>query len=219
MRGILTILLICGVVTACGPQERDAPPARVMEKPAAPIEIDPTVPVAQLQDIGDVEQRVRISGTLAEHAAAPNIDVVDRITPHDVYTMSTITVSPPYPEELWIGFTVSTPDEWGDNPVVLHTTILRDDEPLVEFPTVLGEHAHRTEHPERGEWLDRYQEVDVLQGLDTVPDTMLVIADARALLMPVGTEEEDLDPYTAETPETRRTVLSSNPVRINFEPQ
>jgi len=220
MRGILTALLVTMLFAACGQPDSTEPPGRTVPAPkmqVEKVEYDPTVPVQKAQDIGDVEQRVRIAGTLADHEREnPRVAVRELITPHDVFTLSTITVHPPFPEELWVEFSVTTPENWEENPVVLHTTVLREEEPIGDFYTMLGEHAQRDTHPERGEWLDRNLEVNALEGLEEVPETLLLVAEARAHLMPIGTREEGLDPLTAEAPEDRRTVVISNPVRINF---
>ncbi|MCK5642982.1 MAG: hypothetical protein KAJ19_19400, partial [Gammaproteobacteria bacterium] len=59
--------------------------------------------------------------------------------------------------------------------------------------------------------------IDLLADLEELPTTMLVIAEAEALLMPAGTDAAKLDPRTAETDESNTATLFSNPIRVNFE--
>ena len=57
-------------------------------------------------------------------------------------------------------------------------------------------------------------DVDLMQGLAAPPETLLAVGKLDAFLMDTGTPEAGLDPATATS--ASRTVLQSNPVRVNF---
>jgi hypothetical protein len=59
-------------------------------------------------------------------------------------------------------------------------------------------------------------DVDVLFGLNTIPETMLVTMEADALLLPKGIDLTKVDPYTVSEGDRTKSITFT-PVRINFE--
>ena len=56
--------------------------------------------------------------------------------------------------------------------------------------------------------------IDVLGDLQEVPETMLVVVEAQAMLLPEETDVRALDPANTTAPPADTTKLLSNPVRI-----
>ncbi len=179
------------------------PPADVPEVPAPPTGV-PGV------DAGYVEVTVTISGSLLPQADTPSIQVEELVAQRNKnITVATIDVAQPYPAGLPLEFTVAGNDAaFAVTPVLMRGRILRDDtDELGTFTTVL---AGQTDV--RG---GRF-EADALQGLNTLPETMLVVAEAETLLLPPGTDVDAIDVATVATTPNRTTTLRSNPIRINF---
>ena len=182
--------------------EMAAHPAAAPESPApkGPIPIN----------VGDVESGIQVKATIAPENKAANVAVDEMTTARSQMVMCTVTVSPPYPEHLPVTFTVTASRDFLERVVVLQGNGLRDDAPLE--PRYSAVVSARTA-PE-GEKYTRTFTVDVMQGLSAAPKTMLVNAKLDALLMPALADLEKLDPATAQS--TDKTVIFSNPVRINF---
>jgi hypothetical protein len=121
--------------------------------------------------------------------------------------MSTVTVKPPYPKELWVTFNLKAVQDFKDTPVVLRTKILADKQEIDSFSKVVAEQV-MTAAP--------VHSTNVLAKLDTPPKTMLVYAQAEALLMPEGTDAATIDPATLTAVAGRQGTVISNPVRIDF---
>jgi hypothetical protein len=104
-----------------------------------------------------------------------------------------------------------------ERPVVLRGAVYRDDAPLSPaLETVVGAGGPAAAAVPAAPVAARPKmvEVDLMQGLAPVPDTMLVVGKLDAFLMDAGASEAGLDPATATS--ASRTVLQSNPVRVNF---
>ena len=201
MKRIAVVFLLLGSLVTCGPRQPAEPPA------TGTIGLPPATSGAEHEiNIGDVEATVRILGTLAPESEAPNITV--QTYEHAlVVDLATITVSPPFPDELKVLFTTRGLRSFGVTPVAVRAKVFVDKKEVYSYALKFGLRAEY-ERPE--------EVVDVLAGLETIPDTMLVHVEAEAVLMPEGTNEVSLDPLTATASIERRTTIRSNPVRINF---
>jgi len=164
-------------------------------------------------NIGDVEAKVFINGTVVERSQGPNVKVEQMEARNERITFTTVDVSPPYPSEFWVNFQIRSEESYGKQPVVLRGRMLRDESLLGEFHTVLGRDATRgyTASPP----LHSYS-CDILAGLDAVPESVLVLVEADVLLMSPGTPEASVDPVTAEVEAEFRATIRSNPLRVNF---
>ncbi len=212
---------ICCVMTAiiliCGCSGRDADKRDVLEAnpdrgTTAPASAAP-LPERPPIDLGDVDSGVLIIGSLAPASVSSTV-VEDRVeTLRDTVAMVTITVHPPYPEQLFIRFEFDASRNFEERPVVARARAYRDDTTALgeEYACLLGREATTP----AGQSPKCAFVVDALEGLEAPPATLLLHAQADAWLMEVGTVEDLLDPRSATSPE--RVSLQSNPVRINFE--
>ncbi len=167
-------------------------------------------------DLGDVDSGIMINGTLAPEAQSDAVAADYIETMRGTLSMTTITVHPPYPEELSILFELVSTRAFEERPVVVRARAYRDQEtPLgEEYASLMGKDAATIPVDAAGRLQPRQFVVDALEGLDAIPETMLLHVQADAWLMEAGTVEELIDPRTATSPE--RVTLLSNPVRINF---
>ncbi|MBI2433824.1 MAG: hypothetical protein HYV26_13235 [Candidatus Hydrogenedentes bacterium] len=210
------VLVLCG----CQPKERAEPQeTKAVTAPGTagkPGGAGPSTAISTLKDVGDVEQEISISGKLAEQSVSAQIQEETLTNIREAVTMDTITVQPPFPKELWVEFKIRGAAGYGPQPVVLRGTVLRENEPIGEFKTIIGKYARAARLPEGVTPPQLVFQFNVLEGIETPPETMLVFAEADALLMPLDTPEESIDPATATADEAQRTQIRSNPVRINF---
>ncbi len=178
-------------------------------KPAAPVDDTSAVMGKELK-VGDVEQTVTINMSLSQRSQARNIteevlaDKLERVR------LLTININPPFPNSLWLDTVVKAKNDFHYTPVVLRGSYLRNEkESLGDIKLVLA-----------GRFSDDYnlQPIDVLAGLEQVPETMLISMDLEALLMPPGTDPAAIKPDTATTPPERitRAMYYKTAVRINF---
>ncbi len=220
MNRYLVPFMVCvALLSACsgrddGDREPPAPQAdsRVVFPPPTGA-----VPERPPIDLGDVDSGIFIVGTLAPASKADSISEEYIETQRNTVSMAVITVRPPFPERLLIRFELTATRAFEERAVVVRARALRDDDTLPdkEYAYVMGKDANRTPVDNAGVSHPRVFDVDALEGLDAVPETMLVHARADAWLMDGVTPEELLDPRMASSSE--RVTLLSNPVRINFE--
>ncbi|MBW7863531.1 MAG: hypothetical protein GX580_00910 [Candidatus Hydrogenedens sp.] len=186
--------------------------------PGAPLaELDTgaeTKPVPT--DVGDVESSIVFSATATPGILPEQVSVDEMMTARGRMAMCTITVRPPYPASLMVRLTLEPQREFADTPVVLRGHAYRDEAPLSPgLATVIGANAPPpSAAPQMPVTWQRTFDVDVMQGLATPPDSMLVVGRLDAYLTSPGTPENSLDPATAES--AKKTQLLSSPVRINF---
>jgi hypothetical protein len=181
--------------------------ADTMAEGQAPV--DPTVmEIADENaiDIGDVEQGVRIIGLLTATSTSENIVQTVIRDKRDRITLVNITVNPPNPGTLWIGVRMACTRDFVERPVVLDTKVLVDGRLMDTFTAVLAEGAQENR---------MQRNVEVLFGLDEIPETMLVSMESEALLLPEGTDITTIDPYSI-TEGQRTKAISHAPVRIDF---
>lgn len=196
----LALAMACG---ACGPPERNRDLAPVEE---TQTEVPPA-PVPTELNIGDVEQQIDIEAALAPESSSGHIKEDPVIEKSGRIKILTITMSPPHPQKLLIRYTINSRQAWDTRPVVLRGRLLVDRErEIASLATVLGADAQRNSFE---------LVVDVLQGLDRVPETLGVTFSGEALLMPRDTDVATIDPKTAESSE-RSGALYATVVRVNF---
>ena len=118
-------------------------------------------------------------------------------------------------DALSVMFVIVSTRDFVERPVVMRTRTYRDDAVIGdEQGYVLGKNAKLRPETDPAAAPPRMFVVNALEGLTEIPDTLLLHARADAWLMPVGTDEETLNPLTDTAPD--RVPLMSNPVRINF---
>lgn len=173
-----------------------------------------TAAAAKALDIGDVEQTTALNITLSDRSTASNVQVEQMLESKlDRVALLTITVTPPYPEQLWLSPMLKTREGFDENPVVWRGEFVRDGEVVIdEFALLLNERFHK-EYP--------LPDFDALAGLDTVPGSMLIEVRPEAMLFPPDTDAATIDPDTAnlDDPARRATygALYTTTVRIAFE--
>ncbi|MBI1319708.1 MAG: hypothetical protein GC168_12280 [Candidatus Hydrogenedens sp.] len=197
-------------LAGCGPS------AKKTETSAASPELPPLTSANVGLDIGDAEHHLTVEARLATEGRAPNIAVDELIDDTKQLSLVTLTVSEPMPSSLPISFTLKSTENFGDSPVAVIGQALRDNDPIFDFTAVAGAEAHKLPQRSGGQppaiWT-----VDVLEGLDSVPDTMLINARIILKMAPKGTPEADVDPGSIEVTPEFESVEFTNPVRINFE--
>ncbi len=166
--------------------------------------------------IGDVEGKVFMTANIAQESRAANIDIQELVSRNERVHLRTITVTEPFPESLLCEFQLTSEQNFPDNPVAIRGRILRDEDEIGNFVAVLGEHAVRRIVLDIENLPSLKYQFDVLESLDTIPETMLVVAEFEAMLTPTGTDESTLDPATIQVSNANSNILRSNPLRINF---
>jgi len=183
-------------------------PPKAPEGAAKPAEAPLAKPVEPGLDIGDVEAGVVVSATVPAEAITDQVSVDNMETARKRLSMATVTVKPPYPQKLIVRVTLAPQVSYEKQPVVVRGKLRRDEQPIEpEFSTIVSKGGPIGDNTIKFDF-------DVMQGLSAPPDTMLVYARFDAWLMPKGTPPTGLDPNSANS--DQHTVLTSNPVRINF---
>jgi len=216
MKHQLTILIACillaATLPACDSSNTQTESADSMVADAMAADqsyIDPTAMEVREEnaiDVGDVEQAIRIVGILSDISKSD--DVIENIIMdgRDRIRVVNIEVNPPNPDTLWLGIRVDCTREFIERPVVLDTSVLVDGKVMDSFTVILAAQAQKN-HFQR--------DVEVLFGLDEIPETMLVTMESEALLLPEGTDLEVIDPYSV-TEGQRTKAIAHTPVRIDF---
>jgi len=220
MRKWMALFAVAALVAGCSAEkfvtpEEKANMTTVMEKGS---------PVHDVLTIGDVEGNTTVEANIPQELRGVNLKVEELSTrSREVVTMATATVKPPYPESLEVRVVIHCKKQFRERPVAVRGTVYReldnaDREAVGTFQTVLGSNAVRYQEKD---WLTEPPlqfSADALAGLDTAPETMLVYAEVEVVLTAEGTDEATLDPATATPPiPADASVMSSNPLRINFE--
>lgn len=218
MRLIVFLVLAACVLLPAGCSQGGEPPSAEPKRADAPPAAQPQAPEAApgpaVIDIGDVESSIVVKATVPPDGLPPQVTVEEMETARGRLALCTVTVRPPYPASLTLRMTLEPQRGFAERPVVLRGAVHRDDAPLSPaLETVVG--AGGSAVPAAPVAARPQQvEVDLMQGLSPVPDTMLVVGKLDAFLMDAGAPEAGLDPATATS--ASRTVLQSNPVRVNF---
>lgn len=190
-----------------------AEPAPVPEPPAPPMPAEPKQPPL---DIGDVDSGIFIHGILDPDSASETVTADYIETLRGTLSLTTITVREPFPEQLRVRFELKAKRNFAGRPVVIRARAYRGDNEAIgeEYACVMGSDAQNpVSGPDKEPFTPAYT-VNVLDGLEAIPDTLLVHGRADAWLMPEGTAEGLIDPRSAVSPD--QVPLMGNPVRINF---
>ena len=206
MRALRDIILVAFVVAvaSCNPA-----PARNEAGSSSPERSSSSSPVVAKKtfDLGDAETSLKLEAKVGAASANPSVKVDETLDFRKKLVLTAVDVAPPAPKEFWVTFILQSSSAFKEAPVVVRGKVFRDDSEVGAFATVLG--ADATTKPFK-------QDVDVVAGLSTAPNTMLVHAEAEVILLPEGTDPATVDPKTVTgTLDTTGSVLS-NPMRINF---
>lgn len=202
----IIVLTLATAVAACGPPE---PKPRESPAPGEPEATYPQLSEDAPFNIGDVEQLcLYIEADLAPQSASPSIAVTKIADRQDTVKIVTIDVSPPYPEELWLTYRVKSKKDLADHPVALRAKVIADDREVGSFSLVLAGGATKNTFE---------NQVNVFEGLDSVPESIGVRVAPVAALFPTGTDAATIDPETAETDEMSGAIYFAF-VRVNFLP-
>jgi len=197
---VLVVLLAASLCCSCG-QKESRPP--VVPEPAS----TPDIP-SQGIDIGKVEYSLILDTVLADKSHSPNITNHEMTNPRYRLDLVTLDVAPPYPETLWLTLRQSFAQKLESTPVVFRAVISRDNTPIALFNFLIDPDAPLTPYE---------YTFNAFEGLSSLPETMLISAQAEIIILPAGTDPAQIDVDTYEgTPEVTGAVLS-NPVRINLK--
>lgn len=219
---ISVVGLGCVLLAACsgGGQDRDpsegfAPVQRGVQT-ATSATAETTQPPEL--NIGDVEALVRLTLKAPAEQFPPGAEVEPMETRKGYLAAWYVTLKPPYPPAIQVTLDLNVTQEFTERPVIMEIELLRDDQPIgVSWRTLITRRIFLpgTEAPDG----PRSFQADVLQGLTAPPESMLIVARARAVLVPKGTDPASLDWQHFDlnsVPAEDRTTLFSNPVRITF---
>lgn len=160
-------------------------------------------------NVGDMEQVIHVNLRLLDQSETPAVAVSIREDPLDRVRRLDISVDPPFPEKLWLEISVQIRELFKETPIVLRGKLLADEKREIGTIAVVltGER--------RGDYV--LEPVNVLGGLDDLPDSMLITLDLEGLLMPAGTDPATIDPTTATTdPDRMSHAMTSTVVRLEF---
>lgn len=220
MRTHLLIVALAVVIAGCSnPKPKAAPPLELPpgQESAAAMQS----PAEKVIDIGDVESSISCELNLAEADRAAGWKVTELRDTRKGLSMVTAEL-PAAPETMPVTASIHSLAAFADTPVMVRGRLLREVNPgerveIGTFSLVAGRWAESL--PSRGEnqppasW-----SFNALEGLDTVPESMMLMVETTLVLTPFGTDETALDPETADTAEGFSTVELSNPLRINITP-
>lgn len=223
MKSRLVCLLTCCILAAAcsekdsGNKEAPAPQAPDSGAPlATPGEPPPPEPKSPPLDIGDVDSGIFIQGILDPKSESETVTAEYIETLRDTLSLTTITVREPFPEQVLVRFELKAKRNFEGRPVVIRARAYRGDNEVIgeEYACIMGSDARNpVRGPDNVPFTHAYT-VNVLEGLDAIPETMLVHGRADAWLMPEGTVETLIDPKSATSPD--EVPLIGNPVRVNF---
>lgn len=210
MKKCVILLTAVAVLSACKPKKPWSP----YDESGVPNEWDKNSQADSFTrneqvraDIGDVEAQVYVQGELMAVSKTPNITVNDSEDIHGNILVSNITVSGDRPENLWINYRIKCGRNFEGAPALIRAQVLVDDKVAGSFATVLGSKAMRN---------GVNAKVDLLRPFNgQVPDSFLAKVKGDLFLFPDGTDENTLNPETAES-DQRSQALAATIVRVNF---
>lgn len=205
MRTFGCCIAIALAAAGCGGPARDPDRDPAPPQPAVPLANDATGGKAHVLDIGDVEARIHVAGTLDEASRAENIEADEYTTPKGDLNMTTVTVKPPFPEQLQVRFSLKGNQRFAERPVALKGAVYRNKERVKEISAVYADPADAPSFV-----------FNALEGLETLPDSLLLHVRLQGVLMPKGTDPASVKPAEAAYTAEAAAHLISNPIRINF---
>jgi len=213
---------VCFLLVGCSGGSQDRDPAEILASgPRGARTNTAAVPepvLAPELNIGDVEAMVRLSLKAPAEQFPPTAEVEPMETRKGHLAAWYVTLKPPYPPTIQVTLDLNVMREFTKRPVIMEIELLRDDQPFgVSWRTLITRHMPQpgAEAPDG----PRSFQADVLQGMTAPPESMLVVARARAVLVPKGADPASLDWEHFDlnsVPAEDRTIMYSNPVRITF---
>lgn len=188
------VLLLTGF--GCSPQAPQTPPE---DAPAQSVMV--RMEPEKALDIGDVEADARLEVTLDEAMRDTDITVEEMRTAMGELNLTRIDLPWPPPEQLLLHCEMKYSNNYTNTPVSADIRLLRDDVIVANEGGILA--GRSFENP-------LAFVVDVFEGLQEFPETMLVHAELTLAFFP----DENAAVINTET-----TTKLSNPVRINFAPR
>ncbi len=189
-------------MTACSPP----PPSSSDPGTGTP---PPPPPVAEtVIGLGDVETSMTFKAVLDPASNADNVRSHELMSMRKDLAMVEVTVSRPFSEHLWLHLSIAKNTVgFRGNPVVVRGGVFIDEVKVKAFGYGF------TNPPEPGHWEER---LDVLAGLEDIPKTMLVHAEAELILLNKGDPIPE-DVQAVESGPDNTATIYSNPVRIDFK--
>lgn len=201
----IAIALLIPALIACSPGTKsgaNAPPAPI-EDPAAIASI---IPGASLT-IGDVETSlifvVRPSQLLVTD---PNIDVNEEENFKKKLVKTTVDFKTPPGDRLPFVYAIASKRNYEEHVVQVKGTVKADGKSIRTFSGVFGKDAMN--NPIGGDVLLR-------DHFDSLPDTMLIMAEAELVFFK-NTSENSVTVDTPAPDDAERVTIYSNTVRVNF---
>lgn len=208
MRAIGISILVCLVGCSgktSAPAGGDVPPDSVtaIDDSNVPAATDPRY---GMREIGDVVAHLELAVALDVRSNLPSLKNTESLTKKDILAMVIIDVSPPIPEELWMGVRVISGKNFPGTLVLVKGSIFVEGKEVGSFAHVMGAEAREQ---------TMLTTFDLMEVLDEVPETLLIHATAKVSVFE-GDDESAIDPATAVAPAGKTSVIESNPARINF---
>lgn len=196
-------MVIVGFVVACSPE----PPSIAAIRETADsgvVRVSGSSPFS----IGDVETGIVIKGRLDLRSKSRNIEYQETLTAKKDLAMVNITVNQPFPEELWLHFTIRKGGtDFEDNVVIVRGAVFLDETPIQQIEYAIP--------PARIQPFVHEIRVDVMAHLSSIPDTLLARLSIEAILL-MGVHEIPEDISAVKTASDSTVAVRSNPVRIDF---
>lgn len=214
----VTVVALLPLMSCNSPSEpSDAEADKMLENPkssdSAPKESAPAAPEKLSLTRGDVEANVWCEAVLDPKYQSPTVQYTELKDARPRVNMGTVTLTPPFPTSLPIAVFVKAGQGFKEAPVVLRARVVRTEGKDSANETVLDTfNAIISENPRNRIVMEK--EIDVLAGVQQLPESYLVLIKAEALLMPEGTDPATLDLATATTSSERIAQILSNPLRI-----
>lgn len=220
MKYAALLLTTALIFAGCGGSE--SAPAPETREAAATVDRAAALP-AKAKTIGDLEAEVDFELTLDEETAPPGVTMESLRSQRKKLNMVTVTVPGARPDALWLSIDLGTRLSFPERPVVASGRLIRDlengqEETLFTFETIFDENASRSARREEGDYPPQHFRAEVLQGLEEMPETMLVYAEMDVVITPRNVDPAGVDPAADKGDPEERGTLVSNPLRVNFEP-
>ncbi|MFO7776675.1 MAG: hypothetical protein R6W89_12840, partial [Candidatus Hydrogenedentota bacterium] len=206
---LTAVLVLTGWLVGCEPPAPADPQEAEYEELEAPAEEAETAGAPTL-DVGDVEAQVWVEGSVDPELDDPGVHAQAIVDRRQRRNMVRIQLEPPYPEELWLQYQTSCERNFADTPAVIRGSFVRDVDgaELGRLAGVFGEDGVNTQYTAR---------IDALEGLEEIPESILITFEGESLLLPEGVDEDEVDPEEAETSSGRQSnFVYCNPVRVIF---
>jgi hypothetical protein len=166
------------------------------------------VPLAKDEfGVGDVEAALSIEIKTDDKSKTDAVKEEETLDMRKRLVLDAVDVSAPAPKELWVNLTLKSTSSFTEGLVVARVKVFREKDEVYSFAQILGKDVRKS-------WI--IHSFDALVGLQDVPKTMLINAQAEVVLLPSDTDPASIDPKTVTADANSTGVVLSNPMRINF---